>query len=160
MLLCGISYVANGQSLVILITANQLLNHFSVSLTYIHFYRALRAQGIDRDTLPYKGKFQPYTSYVAVVATALLTLLLGFDLLVDIKNNWSIKYFFLDYAMLLFYGIMFVGWKVVKRSSFIPPSEVDLNLGETKNEIDMYEMLHKDQPVGRAEKVLLKILPM
>ncbi|KAL5363848.1 amino acid permease-domain-containing protein [Aspergillus floccosus] len=131
--------------LVILITANQLLNHFSVSLTYIHFYRALRAQGIDRNTLPYKGKFQPYTSYLAVVATALLTLLLGFDLFVDIQKNWSIKYFFLDYAMLLFYGIMFVGWKVFKRSSFIPPSEVDLNLGETKNEIDTYEISVKHQ---------------
>lgn len=150
----------NVQSLVILITANQLLNHFSVSLTYIHFYRALRAQGIDRNTLPYKGRFQPYTSYVAVSATAILTLLLGFDLFVDIENNWSLKYFFLDYAMLVFYVVMFVGWKVAKRTSFIPPSQVDLTLGGMKHEIDAYEMVNADKPVGMAEKILLKVLPM
>ncbi|KAL2826281.1 amino acid permease/ SLC12A domain-containing protein [Aspergillus cavernicola] len=146
--------------LVVLITANQLLNHFSVSLTYIHFYRALSAQGIDRNTLPYKGKFQPYTSYIAVTATGLLTLLLGFDLFVDIRNNWSIKYFFLDYAMLAFYAVLFVGWKVAKKTRWLKPMEVDLGLGEARSEIEAYEMILEEKPAGWFEKILLKVVPM
>ncbi|KAL4877392.1 amino acid permease-domain-containing protein [Aspergillus karnatakaensis] len=135
--------------LITLITANQLLNHFSVSLTYIHFYRALRAQGIDRNTLPYKGRFQPYTSYIAVTSTALLTLLLGFDLFVDMPNNWSVRYFFLDYAMLAFYVVMFVGWKVVKKTRYMKPTEVDLGLGGARSEIEAHEKLVEDaEPVG------------
>ncbi|KAL4783741.1 amino acid permease/ SLC12A domain-containing protein [Aspergillus varians] len=146
--------------LVILITANQLLNHFSVSLTYIHFYRALKAQGIDRNTLPYKGRFQPYTSYIAAGSTALLTLLLGFDLFVDMPNNWSIRYFFLDYAMLLFYGVMFVGWKVMKKTKWLKATEVDLGLGQARDEIDAYEAMEGEEPVGKVERVLMKIVPM
>jgi amino acid permease len=29
-------------------------------IIYLFFYRALKAQGIDRSTLPYIGWFQPY----------------------------------------------------------------------------------------------------
>ncbi|KAL2793145.1 amino acid permease/ SLC12A domain-containing protein [Aspergillus keveii] len=148
--------------LVILITANQLLNHFSVSLTYIHFYRALSAQGIDRNTLPYKGRFQPYTSYVAVTSTALLTLLLGFDLFVDVPNNWSIRYFCLNYAMLAFYVVMFVGWKVVRKTRYVKASEVDLGLGGAREEIEVHQRIVEDEgeKMGKFEKVLLKVVPM
>ncbi|KAL4939693.1 hypothetical protein BDV06DRAFT_224751 [Aspergillus oleicola] len=146
--------------LVVLITANQLLNHFSVSLTYIHFYRALKAQGIDRNTLPYKGKFQPYTSYIAVASTAILALLLGFDLFVGLPNNWDITYFFLDYAMLAFFAVLFVGWKVVKRTKYVPPIEVDLRLGKAKSEIDEHERMSDGAPVGNLEKIFLRVLPL
>lgn len=146
--------------LIILITANQLLNHFSVSLTYIHFYRSLKTQGIDRNTLPYKGRFQPYTSYIAVVATGIIIVLLGFDLFVDFPNNWSIKYFFLDYAMLAFFAFMFLGWKIFKGTRYVQPGTADLSLGEAKNEIDAYEMMYEPRPVGNAEKILMKVFPM
>ncbi|KAL3487216.1 amino acid permease-domain-containing protein [Aspergillus germanicus] len=140
--------------LVILITANQLLNHFSVSLTYIHFYRALHAQNIDRNTLPYKGRFQPYTSYVAVTSTALLTLLLGFDLFVDVPNNWSIRYFCLNYAMLAFYVVMFVGWKVFRKTRYVKASEVDLGLGGAREEIETAAMATLIKPLILAPVVL------
>ncbi|KAL4954660.1 amino acid permease-domain-containing protein [Aspergillus filifer] len=132
--------------LVVLITANQLLNHFSVSLTYIHFYRALKAQGIDRNTLPYKGRFQPYTSYIAVASTAILALLLGFDVFVDLPNNWDLTYLFLDYAMIVFFIVLFVGWKVVKKTNYLRPTEVDLGLGKAKSEIDEHERMSDGAP--------------
>ncbi|KAL4901684.1 hypothetical protein BDW74DRAFT_187274 [Aspergillus multicolor] len=148
--------------LVVLITANQLLNHFSVSLTYIHFHRALEAQGISRDTLPYKGRFQPYTSYIAVGSTAILTLLLGFDLFVDLPNNWDITYFFLDYVMIVFYALLFVGWKIGKRTRWLEPTEVDLGLAGARDEIEEYEKMHalSDVPKGNIEKWLMRVLPI
>lgn len=149
-------------SLVILITANQLLNHFSVSLTYIQFYRALQTHGIDRNQLPYKGRFQPYTSYIAVTSTALLTALLGFDLFVDMPNNWSTQYFFLNYAMLAFYILMFMGWKIIKKTQYVKPGEVDFGIGGAKEEIEIHEQMEEEQekPMGTFERVLLKVIPM
>lgn len=149
-------------SLVILITANQLLNHFSVSLTYIHFYRALQAQGVDRNQLPYKGRFQPYTSYIAVTSTALLTVLLGFDLFVEMPNNWSTQYFFLNYAMLAFYILMFMGWKIIKKTRYVKPGEVDFGMGGAKGEIETHEQMEEEQgkSVGTFERILLKVVPM
>ncbi|KAK2812444.1 hypothetical protein FQN50_001445 [Emmonsiellopsis sp. PD_5] len=150
----------NGIPLVIMITANQLLNHFSVGLTYIFFYRAMKAQGIDRKTLPYVGRFQPYTSYLAVASMFIMIFLIGFDLFIDYPKNWDIKYFFLNYSMLGFYIVMFAGYKLLKRTKRVKAMELDLALGESKTEIETHEMLLEEKPIGLAEKILLKILPM
>ncbi|KAK2788447.1 hypothetical protein FQN53_003593 [Emmonsiellopsis sp. PD_33] len=146
--------------LVIMITANQLLNHFSVGLTYIFFYRAMKAQGVDRRTLPYVGRFQPYTSYLAVASMFIMTFLIGFDLFIDYPKNWDIKYFFLNYSMLGLYIVMFGGYKLLKRTKRVKAMEMDLALGESKNEIETHEMLLEEKPMGLAEKILLKVLPM
>lgn len=56
--------VSNGSAqairwLVNLVTASQLLNYVVMGTTYVFFFRALKAQGIDRRTLPYRGMFMP-----------------------------------------------------------------------------------------------------
>lgn len=61
---------------------------------------------------------------------------------------------------MLFYVIMFLGWKIIKKSKFIHPKDVDLTLGESKNEVDDYEMIMEEKPVGKAEQIMLKVLPM
>lgn len=43
------------------------------------FMRALKAQGISRDDLPYKAPFQPYGSWFALISAAIITLFKGFD---------------------------------------------------------------------------------
>lgn len=58
--------VSNGSNVVLtwlvnLITAGGVINYIVMTITYIFFYRALKAQGVDRNTLPYKGWFQPYS---------------------------------------------------------------------------------------------------
>jgi amino acid transporter len=39
------------------ITAAEIIDHIVISITYIFFYRACKAQGIDRPTPPYCGWF-------------------------------------------------------------------------------------------------------
>jgi len=58
--------VSNGSNVVLgwlinLVTAGGVINYLVMSVTYIFFYRACKAQGLDRSTLPYKGWFQPYS---------------------------------------------------------------------------------------------------
>jgi len=58
--------VSSGSNVVLgwlinLITAGGVINYIVMTVTYIFFYRAMKAQGIDRNTLPYKGWFQPYS---------------------------------------------------------------------------------------------------
>jgi amino acid transporter len=87
--------------LVTLITCCQMLNYGFTALTYRHFYSALKKQGISRDTLPYKGRFQPYTSYVAMGGTLFMLLAGGYDLF--LKGGWSTMWFLLTYAMIGFF---------------------------------------------------------
>jgi yeast amino acid transporter len=39
--------------------------------------RALKAQGVDRNSLPYKAPFQPFGSWFALVSTAIITIFKG-----------------------------------------------------------------------------------
>jgi amino acid transporter len=41
--------------------------------------KALELQGKSRDSLPYKAPFQPWGSWFALVATAIITFFKGFD---------------------------------------------------------------------------------
>jgi amino acid permease len=45
---------------------------FSDEITFSAFMRALKAQGIDRNTLPYKAPFQPYASWFALIFTGIV----------------------------------------------------------------------------------------
>jgi len=47
--------------LINLVTASQVLNYVIMGTTYLFFFRALKAQGIDRRTLPYRGTYSPTT---------------------------------------------------------------------------------------------------
>lgn len=64
--------VSNGSSVVLgwlinLVTAGGVINYIVMCVTYIFFYRACKAQGLDRKTLPYCGWFQPYSVSCIVV---------------------------------------------------------------------------------------------
>lgn len=52
--------------------ASQLLDYVFMCITYLFFYRALKAQGYDRKDLPYRGWGQPYVAY-AGLACMLIT---------------------------------------------------------------------------------------
>jgi yeast amino acid transporter len=138
--------------LVYLITACQLLNYFATALTYRHFYSALKHQGVDRNTLPYKGKFQPYTSYIAMFFTALMLFLLGYDLF--ITGGWDILYFFLDYTFLAVFPLAVVFWKVVKRTKYVKPGTADLTVDGMVPAIDQYERSTAEETNGKVEGLL------
>ncbi|PMD48210.1 putative proline-specific permease [Hyaloscypha variabilis F] len=49
------------------------------SIVYIRFRRAVSAQNLPRDELPYRSKVQPVGAWIAMVAFTILTLINGFD---------------------------------------------------------------------------------
>lgn len=144
MLFCvlGFLQVSNGSAQVLnwlvgCITASYLLNYFGICITYLHFYRSITDQGIDRNTLPYKGYLQPYAAWYAVFGTGIMTLILGYN--VFISGQWDLASFFLDYVMVGFFILTFTFWKIFKRTKYVSLGKADLQLGNTKNEIDAYE---------------------
>jgi len=95
-----------------------------VTFTYIRFKKALEAQGISRDSLPYKGRFQPYAAWYALTATFIMTFVGGYT--VFLPGNWDVPTFLFSYTMVGVFPVLFVGWKVVKRTRWRRPEEVDL----------------------------------
>ncbi|KAJ9238496.1 hypothetical protein DTO169E5_4696 [Paecilomyces variotii] len=133
--------------LVDLVTACQLLNYMSVGITYLHFHAALQKQGIDRNTLPYKGKFQPYAAYVSVVGTVVMMLVSGYYLFMN--GGWDTRSFFLTYTIIGVFVLAFVLWKFVQRTTYIRPGMADLQVGGLKKEIDEYEEQYIARPKSK-----------
>lgn len=116
-----------------IITAAGLINYVIITLTYIFFYRATVAQGFDRSTLPYTGWFQPYCGYLGFAWMFTVVCCFGYESF----TPWSVETFFTNYTMVLLAPVLFLGWKLVKRTRFVTPLETDL-IWEAP-EIDRYE---------------------
>lgn len=46
-----------------------LMSWFGITITYLRFYQGLKTQGIDRRTLPFYTRFQPYAAWYGCCAT-------------------------------------------------------------------------------------------
>ncbi|OTA77264.1 hypothetical protein M434DRAFT_254575 [Hypoxylon sp. CO27-5] len=107
-----------------LVTASQLINFSVMCVTYICFHRALKVQGISRDTLPYKGFLQPYAAYFALASTFIMTFIGGYT--VFLPGKWNVPKFLFSYTMIAVCPVLFIGWKLIHRTRFHRPYEVDL----------------------------------
>ncbi|KAF3027259.1 hypothetical protein E8E15_002462 [Penicillium rubens] len=124
--------VSNGASVVLnwfvnLVTASQLINFSVVTLTFIRFKKALAAQGIARETLPYRSWFQPYIAYFACASTTLMAFVGGYT--VFLPGNWSIPTFLFSYTMIGVFPVIYFGWKLFHGTKLLKPEEVDLVTG-------------------------------
>lgn len=74
-----------------LTTVAALFTWCSICIAYIRFNKALKAQGVDRNTLVFKSPFQPYTAYLALVIFAIIIVFNGFHVFVgEHLQNWSV----------------------------------------------------------------------
>ncbi|KAJ6172491.1 hypothetical protein N7470_001558 [Penicillium chermesinum] len=139
--------VSNSSSIVItwfsnLVTAGGLINYITISITFIFYYRACKAQGIDRNQFSYTGWFQPYGAYISLVWMFLVTLFYGYPAF----KPWDVETFWSDYTMQIVIPCLFVLWKLFKRTKFVKPHEADLVWDRPL--IDAYEASFMDPPVG------------
>lgn len=51
-----------------------LMTWFGICVTYIRFYAGLKVQGIDRTTLPFYTRLQPYAAWYGAISTFIICL--------------------------------------------------------------------------------------
>lgn len=76
-----------------LVTVFGTLNWINILLSYVGFVRGMKAQGMTRAELVYRGPLQPYGAYVALILTIVITFFNGTDtpLLKSGTPDWSCK---------------------------------------------------------------------
>ncbi|CDK27993.1 unnamed protein product [Kuraishia capsulata CBS 1993] len=124
--------------LVNLVTAGQLLNFLIMCITYLHFYRACKVQGLDRKSFPFVGWCQPYLSMFAGIVVLVMVGVQGYT--VFIPGGWSVESFLFSYLMVFIDIAIFIVWKLVKRTKYRDPAEVDLVTG--LEEIEEHERIY------------------
>jgi amino acid transporter len=74
-----------------LVTASQLINYSVICATYLRFYSAFRAQGISRDSLPYKTSMQPFAAWYGLTGCFIMAFVGGYP--VFLPGQWDIPTF-------------------------------------------------------------------
>ncbi|KAI1614996.1 AAT family amino acid transporter [Exophiala viscosa] len=119
--------VSSGSSQVLtwlinLITAGGVIDYIVMCITYICFFNACKAQGVDRNTFPYTGWFQPYCGYIGLTATTIIVIFYGYSSF----TPWDVGTFFSYYTMVIVAPILFLSWKLIKRTKLVRSAEADL----------------------------------
>ncbi|KAF4556837.1 Amino acid permease-like protein 29 [Elsinoe fawcettii] len=135
-------------TIISLITAGTFVNYIVMSLTYIFFYRACKAQRVDRCGLPYTGYFQPYGAWIGLVYFTCIAGSYGYTSL----QTWNITSFFGAYLMTIVAVILFAAWKVLKKTKLVQPHEADLVW--ERPVIQAYEESISTPPVGFWKEML------
>nr|GAT47548.1 general amino acid permease [Mycena chlorophos] len=111
-------------------TMSGLANYAMISLTYLRFAKALKAQNIPRDTLPWRPslRLQIFYAYYALGACIIMSLLSGYA--VFLPGHWDPLSFVFSYVLWVVLPGVFVGWKIYRKTKWRRPEEVDLFTAE------------------------------
>ncbi|OAQ99445.1 hypothetical protein LLEC1_05035 [Akanthomyces lecanii] len=99
-----------------------------INVCHIRFMKALKAQGIDRSTLPYAAPLQPYLSWFGLFFNVLIIITSGFTVFM----KWNTSDFFAAYVSVLIFLVFYVVHKLVYRTKVVPLMEVDLQKGRSE----------------------------
>ena len=113
-----------------------------MSFTYICFKKACDAQGLSRDSLPYKGRWQPFLAWYALTGCFIMTFVGGYT--VFLPGMWSVETFLFSYTMIGVFPVLFISWKILKRTKWLKPGEVDLL--KDVEEIEEYTRNYSPRP--------------
>jgi amino acid transporter len=127
-----------------IITAGGVINYIVMCITYLRFYKACKVQGLDRKTLPYCGWFQPYGTYVALAFEIVVVFVYGYSTF--LPGAFTLESFFTYYTMVGVAPILYVFWKVLKRTKIKKAHEIDLVWDAPL--IDAYEASFITPPVS------------
>lgn len=113
-----------------------------MNITYLFFYRGMKAQGFDRKKLVYHSVLQPWLSIWGIFWITIFILINGFTVFFDFTAAGFITSCMclcprflrlytdcnLDINIPLFFGLYF-GWKIIKRTKIWKTHEMDFVTG-------------------------------
>lgn len=113
-----------------LTTIANLFAWMSISVAYIRFHAALKAQNIDRNTLIFRSPLQPYTAWFSFIFFAIITLFNGFYVFPSATRKFNVDDFITAYVGIPIYFGLYLFWKILKRTKFVKASEADIHTGK------------------------------
>lgn len=131
-----------------LITSCQLINFLVMSFTYVFFFRALKAQGIDRSTLPFVGWYQPWLAIIGGSLAFVMIFVGTYTLFVP--GGWDYQSFLFSYLMIFVEIVIFVAYKLIVKTKWVEAEKADIVTGlkEVEEHEEMfYEKLREEKKI-------------
>ncbi|CAO1632411.1 unnamed protein product [Parajaminaea phylloscopi] len=106
---------------------------WAILITHQRFLSAMKAQGFDRKSLPYRSPFQPFFGYYSIFVISLVILFKGFAAFI---GPFNYKSFITNYIGLPIFVALIVGWQLAHRTKWLASTEVDLYTGAREGDIE------------------------
>ncbi|KAJ7580196.1 general APC amino acid permease [Mycena floridula] len=133
-----------------IVTTGGFIGWFSINLTYIFYWRGMRAQGIDLRSNVYHNRWQPFVAYWGIFWSLFFILVNGYA----VFYKFTASGFLVAYINIPIFIVLYVGWKVAKKTKIWKPMEMDFVTGiPTAAETETPEV----PPVTFLEKVAEKL---
>ncbi len=114
-----------------------LVGWMLISANHVALHRALRAQGYTKEDLPFNFRLGSLPGWISGIASFLIFITAGFK--VFIHGFWNFETFFSSYFTLVLLVVLYIGWKLFKKTKFVRSSDVDLKT--------LFEDVEKNPPV-------------
>ncbi|KAF9454882.1 hypothetical protein P691DRAFT_799885 [Macrolepiota fuliginosa MF-IS2] len=114
-----------------------LMTWFGICVTYIRFYSGVKAQGIDRSTLPFASKLQPFAAWYALVFILLICITSGWK--VFLRGGWATDVFVTNYLPLVLFPILYTGARIYFKRGPVKAQDMDFVSNLAEIEADTYE---------------------
>ncbi|KAL0571212.1 general amino acid permease agp2 [Marasmius crinis-equi] len=136
----------------------QVTNNSAVVLQWF-VNLALEAQGISRDTLPYKSSWQPFRAYYMLVGSIIMAFVAGWA--VFMPGKWDVPTFIFTYAIIPVVPLLFVFYKLYRRTKWRKLEDIDFFESE-RALVDLHEEEYSMTPPSRKliDKIFQIIVPV
>lgn len=111
-----------------IVTIANLFTWATICYASTKFTAALKAQGVDRNTLPMKAVGNPYSAWAALIFFGIIIIFNGF--FVFTTGRWDTQTFICSYIGIpIYFGLYFI-WKFAKKTKLRKPETIDLFTGK------------------------------
>ncbi|OQO14912.1 hypothetical protein B0A48_00294 [Cryoendolithus antarcticus] len=97
-----------------------------IGVTHVRFRNAWVLQGNSVSNLPYKAVLYPYGTYFVVGLNIFLVVISGYGTFI---GGFDVVNFVFNYIVLVIFVVLYVFWKVVKKTKWVKLVEIDLQSG-------------------------------
>ena len=109
-----------------LVTVFGALNWVSILVSYLFMLRAMKAQGVPREIMPYRNPLLPWGAYIALFITVLVIIFSGYAAFIP---RFQIDKFMTSYIGIPVYVVNVLWWKFFKKTKRVRPEDADLVTG-------------------------------
>jgi len=119
-----------------------LTTWFGICLTYIRFYKGMKAQGYERKHLPFASPLQPYAAYYGLSFCLLISFFSGWATF--LKGKWVAADFVTNYLPLALFPVLYGGakfyyWKKGHSLNWVSAEKMDFVTNIAEIEADTYD---------------------
>ncbi|KAI1267956.1 amino acid permease/ SLC12A domain-containing protein [Xylariaceae sp. FL1019] len=98
----------------------------AIGVTHMRMRKAWVLQGYSVDDLPYRALFYPYGTIFVIVLNIFLVFISGYSVFI---GGFAPVDFVIDYVVLVVFVLLYLSWKIFKRTKIVDLRSVDLVTG-------------------------------